>query len=444
MATMPATVVEDRKKDQLETQERINQLVSENAGLEEEKRKILTALRSERTIRKNFQKESKIKEKEKNEEIHSLRESLKEEKNISLSAKLHWTGEFNRVVRLLRQEQERNRESQEKKINGILSTISNHNLMDKDAKLQTLAEDNDRKLSHVVQEKDDLMKMKTALKVKYLESEAKLTEKERQIIQREAEFETKLATLEDQMTCELAAKESFEKRHELERESREMEWNNKESQMENEIKLLKEQNSDLQVQNHSLQELEKNSRRLEEWINKESQMENEIKILKEQNSDLQVQNHSLQELEKNSRRMETEWITKESQMENKIKILKAQNSDLKVNLLSLQEPAQKTDKEKARMKKQEEKEEKAQKAEEKRLKKETKEAEEQENQQKEENKNPSHRGVTGEICTASGKADIGYISEVFPPRSSLLGPQDRNKSFETAFTEEGRNNFRFS
>ncbi|XP_032365875.1 golgin subfamily A member 6-like protein 22 [Etheostoma spectabile] len=337
----------DLKKDQRDTQELINQLVSQNAGLEEEKLKLLTALRSERTIRKNARKENKIKEMEKNVEIESLKKSLEAEKKISLSAKVHWSGEFNRIVGVFKQEQEKIRETQENRFNEILSAMQGQNLITMDAKLRTLAEDSERKVSQVIREKDELIhkitEENTALEVKYLESNAELMEKERRIIQSEAEVGIKLTALKDEMSRELAAKEeSFQTRQQLERENRE-----------------------------------------KEWVDNMSHIKNDFKFLQEQISALRQQTHDLQECEKMSRRMEEEWTEKESQMENKIQILIAQNSELQVSLYGLQELAQKTDKEKARMRKEEEK---AKKEAEQSLKKERKKAKEREEKQEEENR----------------------------------------------------------
>ncbi|XP_032393210.1 calponin homology domain-containing protein DDB_G0272472-like [Etheostoma spectabile] len=360
VCSTPSTRLQDLTKDPVGIQDQMNQLVSQNTGLEEEKQRILTALRAERTIRKNVQKDCKNKEQEKNDEILLLKESLKKEKNISLSAKVH----LKRVVGLWKEEREKNKEipllkeslKAQKNI-SISAEFDFHRALglwkqeqeknkeekkNKNATIKTLAEDNVR-LCHVVQEKDALIKKmseeKMALERKTLEDEAEHMDKQRQMIQREAEFQTKLTALEEEMAQELAAKQSLEKQYEMEKERRE-----------------------------------------KEWIHQGNLMDQEIQLLKEKVSALQMQSH--RDMETLSRRME-KCQTKEKQMENTINLLTAQNAELQVHLVRLQDLAQKTDKEKACMRKEQEK---AQKAAEDRLKKERKEEEKRANKQKEENK----------------------------------------------------------
>ncbi|XP_028428709.1 tropomyosin-1-like [Perca flavescens] len=167
--------------------------------------------------------------------------------------------------------------------------------------LRTVQEAFDSELSRFVLEKDDLINKilteKKALETETFECVAKLQKKESEIIQ-----------------SEMTAKEISERVQELQRKIREME---------------------------------------DKWHIKVAQMEKEIKMITRHNTDLRL---SLQELQKKSREMEDEWHMKVAQREEEIESLTQHNTDLQVLQLILQELAQKTDKEKAKLKRQEKKE----------------------------------------------------------------------------------------
>ncbi len=112
-----------------------------------------------------------------------------------------------------------------------------------------MLQDSLEKTGQVVQEKDHLMASinneKKALEVKILKDLAKLKMKEHEIIQSEEGWKTKTKALEDQLKCELAAKEEvFEKAREE---------SSKVSQLEEELRLLKQQ-KDVEADSNNVQE----------------------------------------------------------------------------------------------------------------------------------------------------------------------------------------------
>ncbi|KAK9538857.1 hypothetical protein VZT92_004002 [Zoarces viviparus] len=212
--------LQDLPTAQPDSQKPDNMLVSENAALkelmaakelgwEQERQKMMKALRSERELRKTAQAD-------KRQELQRQSREMED-----------WCNQKEEEIKLLTQQN---------------ADLQVHNLS-----LQELAQQTDK-------EKAQFKKEEKKLRQTVLSLESCATLKDSELIGSEVEWKIKLTALEDRMRCELAAKEeSFQREQELQRQSREMEdWCN---QKEEEIKLLTQQNADLHVHNLSLQEL---------------------------------------------------------------------------------------------------------------------------------------------------------------------------------------------
>ncbi|KAK9528250.1 hypothetical protein VZT92_014733 [Zoarces viviparus] len=311
--------LQDLPTAQPDSQKPDNMLVSENAALkelmaakelgwEQERQKIMKALRSERELRKIAQADKNVTEKdkmihylrqillerqneiqlvnsqrlvnvtekdkmihylrqillerqneiqlvhsqwlvnvtEKDKMIYSLRQILLEKQNEIQLFNSQWSAKFNQAVESLKEKNNTLKKNCVMKAHEIFD-LNENNVMDLDAKM--LAREKENVTALKTQEENFDKKVRQP--VLDLES---CTLKDSELIRSEEEWKIKLTALEDQMRCELAAKEeSFQREQELQRQSREMEdWRN---QKEEEIKLLTQQNADLQLHNLSLQEL---------------------------------------------------------------------------------------------------------------------------------------------------------------------------------------------
>ncbi|XP_039641345.1 eukaryotic translation initiation factor 3 subunit A-like [Perca fluviatilis] len=295
MATIvPKTVraqLEDLRKALLEVQKQKEELAAVNAGLVEEKGNILKALQSERRMRNNFEKDRKLKESEKDEEIRLLKESLTIEKNLTEAVKSHWSSEFEQFNASITEENRKMRQAWQDEINLI-------KLKKKDSVMQ-------KKL--LMSKNTDLMLQNKDL----MSKKEVISERLRQLEKNSREMEDGWHVKEEEMEILRGHNTDLSlSLQELEKKSREMEdgWNIKEAQREEEMEILRGHNTDLSL---SLQELEKKSREMEDgWNIKEARREEEMEILRGHNTDLSL---SLQELEKKSREMEDGWNIKEAQ-----------------------------------------------------------------------------------------------------------------------------------
>ncbi|KAK9536225.1 hypothetical protein VZT92_006035 [Zoarces viviparus] len=337
----------------MDSQKPVNKQASQIAALkqkmaakelswEQEKQKILTALKLERDCRKLAKLEKDFTNQERDEIIDSLRQSLLENQKES--------AEFNQVVESLKEENKTFKKNWEKD----------------NAKFEFDKKNMDLEAKRKAQQERQTI----------LDLESYATQKDNELIRSEAEWKIKLTALEDRMRSELAAKEeSFQREQELQRQSREMEeeWRN---QKEEEIKLLTQQNADLQLHNRSLQELAQQNDKEKAQFKKEekvrqtvlslesyatqkdselirSEAEWEIKLTALEDlmrSEFAAKEESFQreqELQRQSREMEEDW---RNQKEEEIKLLTQQNADLQLHNRSLQELAQQNDKEKAQFK----------------------------------------------------------------------------------------------
>ncbi|KAK9528277.1 hypothetical protein VZT92_014750 [Zoarces viviparus] len=442
--------LQDLPTAQPDSQKPDNMLVSENAALkelmaakelgwEQERQKIMKALRSERELRKIAQADKNVTEKdkmihylrqillerqneiqlvnskwlvnvtEKDKMIYSLRQILLEKQNEIQLFNSQWSAKFNQAVESLKEKNNTLKKNCVMKAHEIFD-LNENNVMDLDAKM--LAREKENVTALKTQEENFDKKVRQP--VLDLES---CTLKDSELIRSEEEWKIKLTALEDQMRCELAAKEeSFQREQELQRQSREMEdWRN---QKEEEIKLLTQQNADLQLHNLSLQELaqqtdkekaqfKKEEKKLRqtvlslescatlkdsELIGSEAEWKIKLTALEDRmRCELAAKEESFQreqELQRQSREME-DW---RNQKEEEIKLLTQQNADLQVHNLSLQELAQQTDKEKAQFKKEEKKARKEAEEREKNKKKENEKREKEElKRQKKERKENEER-----------------------------------------------------
>ncbi|XP_077946397.1 uncharacterized protein LOC144388741 [Gasterosteus aculeatus] len=338
------------------------QMVTKEVSWEQEKAKIMKALQSERSITKQAEADRKAFEKEKEELTSSLCQTLLEEKN-----------KFNSAIESLIAQNEKYKENWIKE-NNIKCSMNKVDIVNLDsawkkrwlvreeehsARIQTLQDDFDRQKSQITLEKDNLITNTTSEKKSLEEqnwSEAKQKRQESEMILVEAEWKIKLMALEDQMRREFSAKEA--RGLDLQRLSKEA--------SEKEITDIK----------FALEMKEKEIEIIR------SEAERKIK-----SATLDQHSHTFHALQEEhfqrgqesarlSREMEKELRLKVNQLEENIRLLTQQKDNLHVWNLHLQAFAQKTDKEKAQMRKEEKKLEKEK---EKMLKKQMKERQEAEN-----------------------------------------------------------------
>ncbi len=137
--------------------------------------------------------------------------------------------------------------------------------------LKALQQDCEKKVSQVIQEKNDVI---TSVRKEMMplveENVAKLRATGTEIHQSETEWQTKHKTLEDRLQCELAAKErrAFRKHRSCRSRETEEEWLAKEEEW--------------------LAKKEEWLAKGQEWLNKASKKEEEMKLLIQQNIELQV------------------------------------------------------------------------------------------------------------------------------------------------------------
>ncbi|XP_032365624.1 trichohyalin-like [Etheostoma spectabile] len=327
---------------------------TEDECLVEEKGKILKALQSERSMRKDLKKDQKLKD----EEIRLLKERLTQDNNLKESVTRHCSSEVNGFNGSIKEEDESRRQAWQDEVNGLKLKIKdltmktedltkrnedltmknkdlsmkneylmmkNKDLIELDRRekstivimqqevveLKIAQEVFDKELSRVVVEKNDLINKILTLETETLECLAKLEKKESEIIQSEAKWQRKLSALEDQVRHERAAKEEIsEREEELDRKRREMEdkWDSKVVQKEEEMKILQQQNTELRVLQLSLQELaQKTDKEKAKLRRKEKKAEEE---------ELKRQRKEKEEMEKRDKKKRKE----EAEREKKVKM----------------------------------------------------------------------------------------------------------------------------
>nr|XP_040043692.1 calponin homology domain-containing protein DDB_G0272472-like [Gasterosteus aculeatus aculeatus]XP_040043693.1 calponin homology domain-containing protein DDB_G0272472-like [Gasterosteus aculeatus aculeatus] len=339
------------------------QMVTKEVSWEQEKAKIVKALQSERSIRTQAEADRKALEKQKEELTSFLCQTLLEEKNKFNSA-------IESLIVIAQNEKYKENWIKENNITFSMNKVDIVNLdstwekrwlvreEEHSARIKTLQDDFDRKKSQITPEKDHLITNETSEKKSLEEqnwSEAKQKWQESEMILVEAEWKLKLTALEDQMRHEFSAKEAREL--DLQRLSKEA--------SEKEITDIK---CTLEMKEKEIETIR-------------SEAERKIKSA---TLDQQRQTHALQEEHyrrgqesaRLSREMEKELRLKVNQLEANIWHLTQQNDNLHNWNIHLQALSQKTDKEKAQMRKEEEKLEKER---EKMLKKQMKERQEAEN-----------------------------------------------------------------
>ena len=145
---VPSTELEALRKENAALKEQMATFGS----ISEEKNKILKALQSERGVRKQAQKDAKIKERAKDEEIRLLKHSLSDAQNEILALNLHWTAELNRLNAHWRDENQKISETWENKAHQI----NTNNLRDLDTKWKNRWSVREEEIRLQVKEKDDL------------------------------------------------------------------------------------------------------------------------------------------------------------------------------------------------------------------------------------------------------------------------------------------------
>ncbi|XP_032392457.1 trichohyalin-like [Etheostoma spectabile] len=413
--------LEELRRTLLEVQNQKKELVSVNAGLMEEKGKILKALQLERSMRKNLKKEiiqSEAKwqkkvatledqvrsERAAKEEISEIEEELE---RMSRETEAEWDrkeAQMKEDMKILQQQNKflKARQSERSELNGFNGSIREENkskrqawqdevnilkLKNKDLTMKT--EDLTMKNKDLTMKTEDLTMKNKDLTMKTEDLMMKtedLTMKNEDLTIKNNDLTMKYKDLT--MKNEYLMKKNKDMTIKIKdlMESDRL-WEKslivKTQQEVVELKIALEaydkQLSRVVVEKDDLKtEMSEYVAKLE----KKAQMEEDMKILQQQNIKLSL---SLTELQKKNRETEKEWHLKVTQREEDVENLTRKNTELRVLQLSLQELAQKTDKEKAKMRRKEKKAEKEE------LQRQRKEKEEMEKRDKKERKEEAER-----------------------------------------------------
>ncbi|XP_034757019.1 calponin homology domain-containing protein DDB_G0272472-like isoform X2 [Etheostoma cragini] len=332
VATMATNAqFEDLRRTLLEIHNRNKELVSVNAGLVEGKREILKALKKESLVRKTMMKDQTIK----NGEIRFLKESLAKEK--ILTERFRWSyNVFNK------DEDQSKRQAYQKEVNCIMS--KNKALTKKYKEMLIKNKHETTKSRNLMVENKDLI-------MKNMELERQEVEK----------LKTSQEFFDEELSRVVVEKDNVIQQILTEKKALETETS------ECVAKLEKTESEIFQSE--------------AKWQRKVSALEDKVRRERAAKGISEI----VEELDRKSREMEDEWHLKEAQREEEMENLARQNTELRVLQLSLQELAQKTDKEKAKLRRTEKK------AEEEELKRQKTEKEEMEKRRKKETKKEAER-----------------------------------------------------
>ncbi|XP_026202762.1 coiled-coil domain-containing protein 89-like [Anabas testudineus] len=332
------------KKARKQAKKQNKELASQNAALkeqmaakelswEQEKRKLMKALESARA--------KKVQEKEK--EIRSLQNALREQEMETQRVTQYWKGEYDRVTAFWKEENDRITLTWENETKAV-KDASKKNLMALNAEweerwrvreeelvaqIKTLQEETDKKVSQVILEKDDLItkitQEKTSFEEQCAESSAKLKEKEQELLQSQAEMNRK---------AEQSLQDLNRQKHRFAQERTQLIAKGK-----NDRKSLCDELNETSAK--LIQKEAEIAQKQSMWLAKFKSLQDQLKFEVAERKRGFVR---LQELEKKRREGENEWLHKVSQMEENIELLTQRNNDL-------QALAQMTAKQKAKIEK---------------------------------------------------------------------------------------------